>query len=268
MLGPLVVRVGGQGVALPLSDVVRGLLAGMLLSRGEPLSVPRLTAMVWSDRAERTRPGSVHVGITRLRGWLEGTGLPVTVLREGPGYRLEHTAEVDLDRLADARPADSARERCVQLAEALRHYRGAVLADLTRLGRSDPLVLTAERLVRRRCLELADAAEAAGEPERAVAPLQTCAAADPYDEVVQARLVELLAAAERPAAALRHYDSVCRWLDRELGVRPSPRLHRAGASCRLAGTRPDRPPRAADAVIAAGSGQPWNCRCGGVRSAP
>lgn len=240
VLGPLVVRAGGHGVALPRSDVVRGLLGGLLLARGEPLSVPRLIAMVWWDRAERTQPGSVHVGLTRLRGWLDGIGLPVTVLREGPGYRVEHTAEVDLDRLADARPAGSARERCVQLGDVLRDYRGAVLADTTRLSRSDPLVLTAERLVRRRCLELADAAEAAGEPERAVAPLQTCAAADPYDEVVQARLVELLAAAERPAAALRHYESVRRRLHRELGVRPSPRLHRAGASCHLAGA-PARP---------------------------
>ncbi|HZB48641.1 MAG TPA: bacterial transcriptional activator domain-containing protein, partial [Mycobacteriales bacterium] len=127
-----------------------------------------------------------------------------------------------------------------RLAAALRAYRGPVLADVTRLDRSDPLLLAADRLVRRRCLELADAAEAAGEPDRAVAALRTCVASDPYDEVAQARLVELLAAADRPAAALRHYESVRRQLHRELGVRPSPRLHRAGTSCRLAA--PTMPP--------------------------
>jgi len=248
VLGPLVVRAGGQVVGLPRSEVVRGLLGGLLLARDEPLSVPRLIQLVWDDRSERTRPSSVHVGITRLRGWLEDAGLPVAVLRDGPGYRLRHggAVDVDLDRLA-AGPTGTARNRCVRLGAALRAYRGPVLADLTRLDRSDPLLLAADRLVRRRCLELADAAEAAGQPDRAVAALQTCVACDPYDEVAQARLVELLAAADRPAAALRHYESVRRRLDLDLGVRPSPRLRRAASSCRPAGA-------VADAVVGAVAG--------------
>ncbi len=237
MLGPLVVRAGGgsgQAVGLPRSDVVRGLLAGLLLSGEQPLPVPRLIELVWADWTERTQPSSVHVGMTRLRGWLAQAGLPMTVLRDGAGYRLRHTAEVDLHRLVAVGPAGSAGERCAALGAALGAYRGPVVADLARLDRSDPLLLAAERLVRRRCLELADAAEAAGEPDRAVAALQTCVASDPYDEVAQARLVELLAAADRPAAALRHYETVRYRLHLDLGVRPSPRLHRAGSSCRAA----------------------------------
>ena len=309
MLGPLGVRAGGQLVGLPRSEVLRGLLGGLLLARDQPLPVPRLIELVWDNRDERTRPSSVHVGITRLRGWLEDAGLPVAVLRDGPGYRLRHGAavEVDLDRLA-AGPTGAAPERCARLAAALRAYRGPVLADVTRLDRSDPLLLAADRLVRRRCLELADAAEAAGEPDRAVAALETCVASDPYDEVAQARLVELLAAADRPAAALRHYESVRRQLHRELGCAPARAC--TGRAPRAGSPRP-RCPRSADAaapeVAPAPSdsaairhqygghrvrgasaqrgaalppcptsgednrrpgGRPRNCRCPGVRSRP
>jgi DNA-binding SARP family transcriptional activator len=99
---------------------------------------------------------------------------------------------------------------------------------VVRLGRSDPLVIGAERLVLRRCLELADVAEATGRPELGVGPLEMYASCDPYEEMVQARLVELLAAADRPEAARRRYEQARALLATELGVPPCPRLRRAG----------------------------------------
>ena len=107
-----------------------------------------------------------------------------------------HEFDLDLDRLAEPGAAEEpAAERCLRLAAALDRYRGPVLADVIRLGRSDPLVLGAEKLVLRRCLELADVAEATGRPELGIGPLETYTSCDPYEEMVQARLVELLAAA-------------------------------------------------------------------------
>jgi DNA-binding SARP family transcriptional activator len=230
VLGSLSVQVGERRQEAPRAEVVRGLLGVLLLAGRDPLSVERLISVVWDDRAGHTRPASVHVAVTRLRGWLDDVGLVAEVRREGCGYRLVHDFDLDLDRLSEPGAAEEpAAERCLRLATALGRYRGPVLADVIRLGRSDPLVIGAERLVLRRCLELADVAEATGRPELGIAPLETYTSCDPYEEMVQARLVELLAAAGRPEAALTRYEQARALLKAELGVPPCPRLRRAAA---------------------------------------
>jgi DNA-binding SARP family transcriptional activator len=229
VLGSLSVSVGARTQEAPRAEVVRGLLGVLLLAGREPLSVERLISVVWDDRAGQTRPASVHVAVTRLRAWLDEVGLAAEVRREGGGYRLVHGFDLDLDRVREpGAPEEPAAARCLRLATAMRRYRGPVLADVIRLGRSDPLVLGAERLVLRRCLELADVAEATGHPELAVGPLETYASTDPYEEMVQARLVELLAAAGRPDDAVTRYGQARALLRAELGVGPCPRLRRAG----------------------------------------
>ena len=231
VLGSLSVQIGAERRAAPGAEVVRGLLGVLLLAGREPLPVDRLISVVWDDRAGHTRPASVHVAVTRLRGWLEDAGLPGEVRREGGGYRFVHDLDLDLDRLAEpGAPEEPAAERGVRLAAALSRFRGPVLADVIRLGRSDPLVLGAERLVLRRCLELADVAEATGRPDLGIGPLETYVSCDPYEEMVQARLVELLTSAGRPDAALVRYEQARTLLATELGVPPCPRLRRAGAA--------------------------------------
>ena len=231
VLGSLTVQVGARAQEAPRAEVVRGLFGVLLLAGREPLSVERLISVVWDDRAGQTRPASVHVAVTRLRSWLDEVGLAAEVRREGGGYRLVHAFDLDLDRLTEpGEPEEPAAERCLRLAAAADRYRGPVLADVIRLGRSDPLVLGAEKLVLRRCLELADVAEATGRPELGVGPLETYTSCDPYEEMVQARLVELLAAAGRPEAALVRYEQATALLRAELGVGPCPRLRRAGTA--------------------------------------
>ena len=115
VLGPLSVAVDGRPQEAPRAEVVRGLLGVLLLAGREPLSVERLISLVWDDRAGHTRPASVHVAVTRLRGWLDEVGLAAEVRREGCGYRLAHEFDLDLDRLARvgrARGAGGGAVRC------------------------------------------------------------------------------------------------------------------------------------------------------------
>jgi len=79
------VQIGAERRAAPGAEVVRGLLGVLLLAGREPLPVERLISVVWDDRAGHTRPASVHVAVTRLRGWLEDAGLPGEGRREGGG---------------------------------------------------------------------------------------------------------------------------------------------------------------------------------------
>ena len=140
VLGSLTVLVGTRIQEAPRAEVVRGLFGVLLLAGREPLSVERLISVVWDDRAGHTRPASVHVAVTRLRSWLDEVGLAAEVRREGVGYRLVHGFDLDLDRVGEpGAPEEPAAVRAVRLAAAMGRYRGPVLADVIRLGRSGRL---------------------------------------------------------------------------------------------------------------------------------
>ncbi len=137
VLGPLLVERDGQGVELPRSLVVRGLLGVLLLARGAPLAVERLAELVWEVRAGRIGRGAVQVGVSRLRNWLESAGLGsmVVVEHSSAGYRLglcPGAVDLDLfhDRVGRAERVEDPTARCELLSSALGLLRGPVLADV------------------------------------------------------------------------------------------------------------------------------------------
>ena len=241
VLGPLVVEHLGEPARLPRSRVIRGLLSCLLAAEGEPLPAVRLAELVWgAGQADRLGAGSLHVGMSRLRSWLAGLpahpccpdGAGVVVEHLPAGYRmLVDPRRLDLSRFRaerrDARQAADTRERCALLLTAASLCRGLPLSDLEAADRGDPLLAEVDRELRDALLALADAAPAAGRAGDALAVLQNRAAHHALDEPVNARIVSLLAAAGRPAAAVQWYEQVRAALDRELGVGPGRQLQRA-----------------------------------------
>jgi DNA-binding SARP family transcriptional activator/predicted negative regulator of RcsB-dependent stress response len=242
VLGPLVVRRGGEAVPLPRSAVLRGLLTALAAARGQALSADRLTALVWAGRSTGIRPGSLHVGVSRLRRWLAALDPAVTIEHDAAGYRI--TAEprtIDLSRLidlaGDADRSDDPASRCELLAAATGLCRGRPLADLDTPGSGDPLVRSVHEAVRSTVLAYADAALAAGRPQEAIHALTDHIGREPLDEPAHARLIRALSACGRPAEALARYGSLRSHLAEELGVDPSEEVQRAHAAV-LAQSRP------------------------------
>jgi DNA-binding SARP family transcriptional activator/tetratricopeptide (TPR) repeat protein len=236
VLGPLLVEDDGKPVALPRSAVLRGLLGVLLAAGDDLLSADRLAHLVWPDAPDGVRPGSIHVGISRLRRWLDGlpacaAGEPVRLNRSPGGYRLQvQPAAVDLvcfrDLVARAERADD-DSRCELLRTALELCRGPVLADLPGLPANDPLLRRVREDVRAAGLALAEAASAGGRGRLVVGWLEDHVRREPLDEPAHARLITVLAACNRPAEALTRYEHLRTRLAEELGVSPSDEVQRA-----------------------------------------
>jgi DNA-binding SARP family transcriptional activator len=233
VLGPLRVERDGVPVPLPRSAVLRGLLGALLLGGGQPVPPGRLISLVWTDE-RAVRRQSLQVGICRLREWLTdlaGDGGPV-VGHGGGGYHLAvDPAAIDLCRFRDlvaaaAGQGDPAR-RHDMLERAVGLCRGPVLADLSAPAGADPLLRSADQAVRDATLMLADGALKLGRLTVAVTQVAAIAQAHPLDEPLHARLIDLLAAAGRPAEALSSYEALRARLGEELGVSPSVDVQRA-----------------------------------------
>ena len=229
VLGPLVVYSGGTAVLLPRSQVMRGLLGGLLLAGGRPLSAERLAGLVWSGRRSEVSRSAVQVAVCRLRGWLRQRREPgwerVSVEHGADGYRLLVDGyAVDVSRF-DAR-VDRSRtvadgsERFRLLRAAMCQVRGAPLEGIAVLDPDDPLIRRTESAIQEAGLAFARVAVAAGRAADAVTCLEALARRHPLVEPVHACLIEVLAAAGRPAEALSRYAALRALLRAELGVNP------------------------------------------------
>ncbi|TDC62952.1 helix-turn-helix domain-containing protein [Actinomadura sp. GC306] len=233
VLGELVVRSRGRLVPLP-GPSVRALLSALLLTPGDVVGEDRLLTLAWgADRGSRR---ALQCAATRLRTWLRTAVGPDALLEHaGSGYRLAVPAgSVDIARFR-ARVAAHARtddpERSIALlAGALREWRGPVLGGHPEPVAADPAVREVEQ-ARIDCAgALADLALRLGRPGTALALVEDAAAGAPYDEPLQARLIRLLTACGRNAAALRQVERVRRRLADELGVPPSREVLEAHAA--------------------------------------
>ena len=98
VLGPLEARLDGE--PLPLGGAKqRAVLAVLLLSADEVISVERLIDEVWGDRSPPSAAHSLEAYVSRIRQLLNGHG--PTLTRRGAGYRLDlGGATLDADLFA------------------------------------------------------------------------------------------------------------------------------------------------------------------------
>ncbi|WP_326558457.1 BTAD domain-containing putative transcriptional regulator [Micromonospora sp. NBC_01796] len=237
VLGPLTVSRGGRAVAFATS-AQRGLLGLLALRLNRSVTRDEIVEMLWGAQPPKTAVTQIHMAVGQLRTMLEPARAQRTpggvIQLEHAGYLLRLDDEqVDLARFAamltrarslrDRRPA----EALDLLEQALRWWRGPVLADANPRLRDHPVAAEAgqQRLVA--ALLLADVAIELRRYERAVTALRHLAQDEPYHEGVHARLMLSLAGGGERAAALRLFAEVRDRLIEELGVEPAQEMQAA-----------------------------------------
>jgi DNA-binding SARP family transcriptional activator/DNA-binding XRE family transcriptional regulator len=226
VLGPLTVWRNGIR-ADPGAGRQRAVLGLLAVHPGTALHRETIIDAVWGFQPPASAIAMVQSYVSRLRRLLGETVLA----SDGTSYRLALTA-AELDALEFARLADLARgsaaagnpaAACRWYDRALQLWRGEPLADVSAL-RGDPALTELAQQRTAMILDHADAAAAAGWPERVLPQLRELSAREPLDERIHARLMLTLAACGQQAAALSVFDQLRQRLDAELGITPGAEL--------------------------------------------
>jgi DNA-binding SARP family transcriptional activator/tetratricopeptide (TPR) repeat protein len=237
LLGPLTVTRSGSPVRLTARKL-RSLLSILALSVGRPVSVDRLSAVVWGTDMPRDARRGIHIYVARLRALLG----PDIVSTDPDGYRLAVPAE-HIDVALFYRLLATAREgrdgKRALLAEALRLWRGQPFEDVESAWL---LQFEAPRLIETYLTaveERIDLDLAAGRHGDLVGELSELTGRHPLRESLWARMLVVLQRCERPAEALSRYEVIRSRIADDLGVDPGPELQQIYADL-LAG-RPSAP---------------------------
>jgi YVTN family beta-propeller protein len=227
ILGSLEALDGEQ--AMPLGgERQRGVLAILLIHRGNAVSVDRIVDLLWGERPPATAAKTVQVYVSRLRKAL-GEGL---LLTRGGGYVLELAPEqLDADRFEDAvsqvqeeiarGEVAVARDR---LRDALDLWRGPALADFTYEDFARDEIDRLEELRLAALEERIEADLALGRHAELVPELEKLVREHPTRERLRGQLMLALYRSGRQAEALETYRQGQRALDEELGLEPGPEL--------------------------------------------
>ncbi|MFE7507348.1 BTAD domain-containing putative transcriptional regulator [Promicromonospora sp. NPDC057488] len=228
VLGPLLLRRGEVRVTLR-SRMQQVLLAELAVAAGTAVPRDALLAALWPDETPTTT-AALNIHLTRLRRLLEDPDdrQPVVEL-DRAGIRLLVPADqLDLLRFRElaghAQRAGATSGAKEALAAAVALWRGGPDPDLVT---SPERIAAVEEEYVAALLSYARITRELGVPEDAVVPLTAMADRRPLDEVVQASLVQTLAAAGRQAEAFNRYESTRQVLAAELGVDPGERLRTA-----------------------------------------
>lgn len=225
VLGPTVVRLNGEHLALPMMR--RALLAFLALGDRRGTSIDSLVDGLWGETPPEHVRNTLQVHVSGLRRVLGHDSIRTTPL----GYRLSDSASCDADDL-NAGIAVSLRERrnpttvAATLAPVLELWRGQPLADVTapfaeaERGRLVEAYLTAFELH-------TDAQLAIGNHEQVIGPLERVVSDQPLRELPWAQLITALHRSDRQADALAIYRRVRRLLRDELGADPGEAIQQA-----------------------------------------
>jgi DNA-binding SARP family transcriptional activator/streptogramin lyase len=230
ILGPLEVE-GEAGTVSLGGQKQRALLAVLLLHPNEVVSRDRLVDELWGGSPPETASTALQVHVSQLRKAL-GRDVIVT---QPPGYLIRvEPGELDLQRfekLVDEARGAEAAVAAERLRDALRLWRGAPLAELDSVARSERARLEEQRLS---ALE-----------QRIEADLELGRHADLVPELEGLVREHPLRERLRGQLMLAPYRSGRRLLDEELGLEPGDELKRL-----------ERAILEQDPSLAAGAGSP------------
>ena len=222
VLGPVRVLVDGSPLVVDTRKAL-AILALLVVDR-RPYARDELAALLWPESDDESARGALRRTLSVLKSGLGGRWLRVdrsqVALDDADGPIL-----VDLDDVEAAARHPGALD-LPALTAAVARARGPLLAGFSL--RDSPefddwravRAVHAERLVAGVLDQLSDSAAAAGEPAIAIQAAARRVDVDPLDEAAHRRLMQRLAEAGDPRAAIRQYRTVVAVLERELGVPP------------------------------------------------
>ncbi|MYX14721.1 helix-turn-helix domain-containing protein [Streptomyces sp. SID8374] len=233
ILGPLALQRGQTPVPVS-SPMLRRLLGLLALKHPEPSTQREITDTLWPSGPPSSHQSLVHTYVSQVRRLLDPGGGPrtaptPTVARTPTGYLLQASrSQIDLghfdellaqaERLHRAPDPGAAYE---SLTQALRWWRGPVLADADPVLRQHPAAVVANERRVKAVLLHADTALLLRRPEEAVPLLWSMVNAEPLHEGLHARLILTLGSCGEQAAALNVFSRLRDRLDKELGIAPS-----------------------------------------------
>lgn len=229
VLGPVVVTDGESSVHIG-GPRQRRLLAALLISEGQPVSVAALVDAVFGDRPPLRAPATLRTYVTRLRHVLPDG---IDVVAEPPGYalRTRDPAASDAVRFREAvvrgqrlLAHEEHAEAAAVFAGALSLWRGRPFDDVADNSWAAAEVRRLEQ-ARTSCREgLIDALSAAGRVTEALPVAAELIEADPFNESHRLRHARALYRAGQANEALEAIRSFRELLADELGIHPTPEL--------------------------------------------
>lgn len=232
LLGPLVVSVGAQTVALSGARAQK-LLALLALNGTSVVPFDRIVDVLWEDPPSSARQ-QVHNVVGSLRRKLETAGARLEVATSSVGYLISlPEAAVDVFRFrAHVREAEKAEaggsldEAIGSLKLALSEWRGPAFSGLQSRHLQDmATVLTDQRLAAAE--RLAELQIRMGDSAAVVGDLMELVAENPFREALRALLMKALHYSGRQVDALAVFEEGRRRLVEDLGLDPGPQLQAA-----------------------------------------
>ncbi|MFL6076542.1 MAG: BTAD domain-containing putative transcriptional regulator [Mycobacteriales bacterium] len=255
VLGPL--EITHHGKAAPVGGVKqRAILAALLLRANQTVTPGQLAGSAWVEPPQALA-SNLRTYVSRLRAAFVAVGEDgARLLTESNGYRLVvHPGELDLAVFealvaeADGLPAGDVAGIADRLGQAIRLWRGDVLADVavgplleTEVARLEDLRLTVTE-------RWADAALAAGRHEDVAVELGGAIRAHPLRERLREQYMVALYRCGRQAEALECYRQAFQLFDSELGIAPGKALERLHGQILAADPELDAAPPAPPAPV-------------------
>lgn len=211
------------------SRKVWALLAYLICHRGSSISQKKLIELLWGDDPSSTNPeNALRITLHRLRNQLDllwpGAGKKLIIHKNG-GYSWnpQISIQVDSDRfeqLFQSRdlPEDTRLAVCL---EALALYRGDFLERQTSESWVIPVTTHFHNLFVLLTLETADLLSKQGRHQEAANVCRRGINAEPYHEPLYQVLMKELAADGDQKGASSVYESLCKRLFDDFGIRPS-----------------------------------------------
>jgi WD40 repeat protein/DNA-binding SARP family transcriptional activator len=225
VLGPL--EVSGEDGPIPLGGPKqRIVLAHLVLSAGQVVSVEQLIDALWGEHLPEDPKSALRVYVSRIRSSLDLDSIEA----RAPGYLLRaDREEVDALRFEDL--LDEARSNGHEpratdriLGEALALWRGPAFADLASEPSLAGQIARLEELRLQAVEEKVSAELDLGHHSRVVAELETLTRTHPLRERLWGELMLALYRSDRQGEALAAFERARTILAEELGIDPSREL--------------------------------------------